>query len=412
MNGLKNFNRFQIADVYRRDNPAMTRGRFREFTQCDYDVAGDYSPMVADAEVISIVGLMLKELQITGYTIKINHRKLLDGLFAACGVPANKIRAISSSIDKLDKLPWEQVRSEMINDKSLPTECADAIGLWICRKGKGLQFLRDLRLKAQNDEMLQGIEDLIRMAEFLEIANGVINNSNSNSISISISHTHSHDHNHHDGTHNHEHSHDHNHQQSDTHTHQHSDNVTNDSNCNLSTNIVFDLSLARGLDYYTGMIFEVVLEGTHVGTFAAGGRYDKLVASLSDGRVDTPCVGASFGLERIFAVFTERQKQLCKVDGILVSVLRADNTDETMKYCVSVANKLRSAGISTNFRMQLKTRTIGDQITEALSDGARFGVIVGFSEYETQTVQLKLFSTRQQSKLNLSELIENINKLI
>lgn len=99
-----NLKRYHIAKVYRRDQPAMTKGRMREFYQCDFDIAGQSDPMVADAEVLTIVSEVLSALEVGEFTIKLNHRKLLDGIFELSGVPEDKIRTISSAVDKLDKV--------------------------------------------------------------------------------------------------------------------------------------------------------------------------------------------------------------------------------------------------------------------------------------------------------------------
>ena len=99
--------RYHIAKVYRRDQPAMSKGRFREFYQCDFDIAGTYDPMLPDAEIIRITCEIFESLGWQGrYTIKINHRKILDGIFEVCGVPSEKIRTISSAVDKLDKVRY------------------------------------------------------------------------------------------------------------------------------------------------------------------------------------------------------------------------------------------------------------------------------------------------------------------
>lgn len=107
MNKISSIKRYHIAKVYRRDNPAMTKGRYREFYQCDFDIAGTYDPMLADAECVKIVAEILDTLDIGDYVIKLNHRQLLDGMFQACGVPADSFRTICSAVDKLDKvIPW------------------------------------------------------------------------------------------------------------------------------------------------------------------------------------------------------------------------------------------------------------------------------------------------------------------
>ncbi|PWA97198.1 hypothetical protein CTI12_AA031840 [Artemisia annua] len=111
MNGLTSFRRYQIGKVYRRDNPS--KGRSREFYQCDFDIAGDES-IGADFEVVRILTELLDEINIGEYAIRLNNRKLLDGMLDICGVPSDKVRTVCSSIDKLDKQPFEQIKKELV----------------------------------------------------------------------------------------------------------------------------------------------------------------------------------------------------------------------------------------------------------------------------------------------------------
>ena len=90
--------------MYRRDQPSVNKGRMREFYQCDFDIAGTYDRMMPDAEVLVVMSSILDKLDIGDYTIKVNHRQILDGMFRVCGVPNDKIRSISSAVDKLDKV--------------------------------------------------------------------------------------------------------------------------------------------------------------------------------------------------------------------------------------------------------------------------------------------------------------------
>ena len=256
---IQNIKRYHIAKVYRRDQPAMTKGRMREFYQCDFDIAGAYDRMVPDAEIIRIVceifgerGLAWSSAKGGGFTIKLNHRAVLDGVFQVCGVPPEKIRSISSAVDKLDKSPWEEVRKEMVEEKGLTEEVADKIWEFVQRKG-GKDVLEELRKDEKamaNESLAKGLEDMELLFGYLE-AFGVLER------------------------------------------------------------IEFNLSLARGLDYYTGVIYEVVTEGSAppstlghkgpkaakktkefdedrsndptvgVGSVAAGGRYDELVGMFS-----------------------------------------------------------------------------------------------------------------------------------
>jgi histidyl-tRNA synthetase len=283
---VQQIKRYQIAKVYRRDQPAMTKGRMREFYQCDFDIAGTYDPMFPDAEIVSLAAEVFEGLGWNGrYTIKINNRKILDGLFEVCGVPTDKIRTISSAVDKLDKLPWEEVRKEMTEEKGLAEDVADKIGEYVVLKGQ-----RDLLKKLQADEKLSanasmkaGMEEMDTLFTYLEA-------------------------------------------------------------CEVLDVISFDLSLARGLDYYTGIIYEIVTEGSAppattasataapgkpsksskskggadfdedrssdpsvgVGSVAAGGRYDNLVGMFCGGKNQIPCVGISFGVDRIFSITKAR----------------------------------------------------------------------------------------------------------
>lgn len=114
--GFKELKRYHIGRVYRRDNPVMTKGRFREFFQCDFDIVGNYAqmPMAPDAECLKIMTEVIEELEIGAYEIKINHRHVLDAILEFAGVPADKFCTTCSSIDKLDKMAWADVAGELV----------------------------------------------------------------------------------------------------------------------------------------------------------------------------------------------------------------------------------------------------------------------------------------------------------
>lgn len=324
---IQNIKRYHIAKVYRRDQPAMTKGRMREFYQCDFDVAGTYDSMVPDAEVLKIICEVFEGLGWNGgYTIKLNHRKILDGIFEVCGVPEDKIRTISSAVDKLDKLPWADVRKEMTEEKGLAEEVADRIGEWVILKGKQdlLDKLRASEELSANASMKKGMDDLALLFEYLEAFDAL-------------------------------------------------------------DRISFDLSLARGLDYYTGLIYEVVTEGSApketpgqgeapqaskrkkgkkgedddrsddptvgVGSVAAGGRYDNLVGMFS-GKAQIPCVGISFGVDRIFSITKARMaadKNSATVRNNEVDVyVMAFGGKGLLKERMQVCSKLWEAGIKVS----------------------------------------------------------------
>ena len=110
MNRIKQIKRYHIAKVYRRDNPSIQKGRYREFYQCDFDIAGQYDPMIPDAECIRVVVEILKELNLSDFVVKVNHRLLLDAIFSISGVSEDNFRTVCSSVDKLDKMSWADVK--------------------------------------------------------------------------------------------------------------------------------------------------------------------------------------------------------------------------------------------------------------------------------------------------------------
>lgn len=342
---VRSMKRYHIAKVYRRDQPAISKGRMREFYQCDFDIAGaNFDPMVPDAEVLKIASEVFEELGWHGrYTIKLNHRKILDGIFAVCGVPPEKIRPISSAVDKLDKMPWSDVRREMTEEKGLDGAVADKIETYVVRKGG-----RDLLEELLKDEVLtanasakQGLDEMGLLMEYLEAFQ-------------------------------------------------------------VLDKISFDLSLARGLDYYTGVIYEVVTEGSApaiatgnpeaqnlqkagkkdkatganiddddrsndpsvgVGSVAAGGRYDDLVGMFSS-KAQIPCVGISFGVDRIFSITKarmEREKgaeslRASEVD-VYVMAFGGKGFNGMLKERMEVCNKLWAAGIKVSYILQFYLST-------------------------------------------------------
>jgi histidyl-tRNA synthetase len=254
MNSVGNIKRFHIAKVYRRDQPQLARGRYREFYQCDFDVAGTYSVMVPDAEVITVAVEILRELPVGNFMIKLNHRKLLDAIFEICGVPPEKFRPICSAVDKLDKAPWADVKTEMVSEKGLAEDVADRIGEFVLNSGEPKVLWAQLTERGIFGEHVganSAMKDLAILFDYLDAMGSL-------------------------------------------------------------ANISFDLSLARGLDYYTGVIYEAVLiDGTsQVGSIAAGGRYDNLVGMFSASGTQTPCVGISIGIERVFTIMERKAEEL------------------------------------------------------------------------------------------------------
>jgi histidyl-tRNA synthetase len=325
---VRSIKRYHIAKVYRRDQPAISKGRMREFYQCDFDIAGTFDPMVPDAEILRIVSEVFEELGWGGrYTIKLNHRKILDGVFAVCGVPEDKTRPICSAVDKLDKMPWADVRKEMVDEKGLDGEIADRIEKYVMHKGSRElldSLLKDEALNA-NASAKAGLEDMALMMDYLEAFN-------------------------------------------------------------VLDKVSFDMSLARGLDYYTGVIYEVVTEGSAgvqadaaksskkgkgkpsedddrsndptlgVGSVAAGGRYDNLVGMFLP-KAQIPCVGISFGVDRIFSITKARLEREQKSAALRSSEVDAyvmafggKGFTGMLKERMDICQKLWTAGIRVNIK--------------------------------------------------------------
>ncbi|KAL2144169.1 hypothetical protein VTI28DRAFT_9544 [Corynascus sepedonium] len=375
--------RYHIAKVYRRDQPAVKKGRMREFYQCDFDIAGVYDPMIPDAEIIRIINEVFEGLGWQGkYTIKLNSRKILDGLFQVCGVPDNLIRPISSAVDKLDKMPWADVRKEMVDEKGLAPEVADKIGTYVVLKGKRdlLEKLKQDEDLAANPSMQQGFADMDLLFTYLE--------------AFKADHT-----------------------------------------------VSFDLSLARGLDYYTGVIYEVVTEGSApkvaaseeakekaakkkggksrdaeedrsddptlgIGSVAAGGRYDNLVGMFS-GKTQVPCVGISFGIDRIFSITQASQKKnerRNEVDVFVMAFGGGKDFTGLLKERSEVCARLWDAGIKAEFLYKVKPK-LQNQFKAAEAGGVPFALILGEDELAQGKAKLKEMGLPDDHPLKEGELI-------
>jgi len=347
---IQKIKRYHIARVYRRDQPSMIRGRYREFYQCDFDIAGDFEAMVPDAECIKIVTEILSELDLGAFTVKVNHRCLLDGMFAVCGVPEDKFRTICSAVDKLDKEPWSAVKCEML-EKGLDEAAADKIGEYVKLNGKSdlaEKLLADAKL-CENPAALKGINDIKVMLEYCELYKCL-------------------------------------------------DHVS------------FDLSLARGLDYYTGVIYEAVLTGANVGSVAGGGRYDNLVGQFAGGKgkSNRPCVGVSLGIERIFAIIEAKIAssdviQRSKETQVLVCTGQKNMLKPRMELCA----ELWEAGIKAELVYKANPKLL-NQLQEAEKDGIPLVLIIGQNELEAGVVKLRLTGSRDDTDVKRTEIVQAI----
>ncbi|GAO15392.1 hypothetical protein UVI_02010550 [Ustilaginoidea virens] len=364
--------RYQIAKVYRRDQPAIARGRLREFHQCDFDIAGAHDPMVPDAEILCVVVEVFEALGL-GVTVKINHRRILDGLFAVAGVPADKIRSISSAVDKLDKMPWGDVKTEML-DKGLSDQVADRVGEYVQRSGGVLEMLDVLKASetlAANEDVRAGIADVGLLASYLEAFG-------------------------------------------------------------IGDAVSFDCSLARGLDYYSGLIFEAVMQApkepesgdrnqsSQVGSIAAGGRYDDLVGMY--GKRPIPCVGISFGVDRIFTILKPPADKDAKTSSpvsrnldVYVMAIGGKEFDGLLLERMAVTRQLWRAGIRAEYSAKVKPKPL-QQFKASM--GVPLAVILGPDELAAGQVRLKVFQPDAEEEndpgrlVAKDDLVEEVKRLL
>ncbi|XP_036752049.1 histidine--tRNA ligase, cytoplasmic isoform X2 [Manis pentadactyla] len=326
----------------------------------DFDIAGQFDPMIPDAECLKIVCEILSSLQIGDFLVKVNDRRLLDGMFAICGVPDSKFRTICSSVDKLDKVSWEEVKNEMVGEKGLTAEVADHIGDYVQQHG-GLslveQLFQDPKL-SQNKQALEGLGDLRLLFEYLSLFG-------------------------------------------------------------IADKISFDLSLARGLDYYTGVIYEAMLlqtpprtgeEPLGVGSVAAGGRYDGLVGMFDPKGRKVPCVGLSIGVERIFSIVEQRLEALEeKVRTTETQVLVASAQKKLLEERLKLVSELWDAGIKAEL-LYKKNPKLLSQLQYCEEAGIPLVAIIGEQELEDGVIKLRSVASREEVDVRREDLVEEIKK--
>ncbi|KAJ3426153.1 histidyl-tRNA synthetase [Anaeramoeba flamelloides] len=363
-NNCKEIRRYHIARVYRRDQPVMSKGRYREFYQCDFDIAGNFETMVPDAEILKVVTEILLKIDGIGkFRVRVNNRHLLDGMLELCGVKTEKVRTVSSSIDKLDKETWENVENEMINEKGIPKEVTEKIHKYIVLEGTPKELLKQIKEKGLFEGSERSLKALDEMETLFDYCDKL----------------------------------------------------------EITQYMWFDLSLARGLDYYTGLVYEVILTGgKDVGSIAGGGRYDNLLGTFLKRKV--PAVGVSLGIERIFTMvertYRERAKKLSKEKGIK-EVVRESETEvyissigpnlisQRLEYC----NLLWKNGIKAQFNQKRKVKLV-DDIAFCLKHGIPLMVVFGQDEIENGTVKVKILSKDTQIDVNIVELPKKVSEIL
>ncbi len=329
------FKRFQIQPVWRADRPQ--KGRYREFYQCDVDVIGSDS-LIGELELIQIVEEVYRRLGIN-VCLHINNRKILAGIAEVIGAP-DKIVDITVAIDKLDKIGVEAVNAEL-KERGLDEQQVNALQPVLNQESgiKNQDKLASLKEFLASSEIgLKGIAEMEEIFEELSIVN-----------------------------------------------------------CQLS--IELDLCLARGLNYYTGAIFEVKTLDAQIGSITGGGRYDNLTGIF--GLPGVSGVGISFGADRIYDVLTELDlfpKELLTTTQVLFATFGSDE----LHYALGWAKELRKAGIAVE--VYPEPTKMKKQMGYADAKGIPFVAIVGGDEMAQNKVMLKNMTTGEQQLVDLENL--------
>ncbi|WP_179006427.1 histidine--tRNA ligase [Winogradskyella forsetii] len=332
------FKRYQIQPVWRADRPQ--KGRFREFFQCDADVVGSKS-LFQEVEFIQLYDAVFSALKLEGVTIKINNRKILSGIAEVIGAQ-DKLIDFTVALDKLDKIGEEKVKEEM-RSKGISEEGISKLQPLFTLKGGFGEQIESLKSILSSSEIgLKGIEEL----EFINTAI---------------------------------------------------------SNLKLKTaTLQLDVTLARGLNYYTGAIFEVSApEGVNMGSIGGGGRYDDLTGIF--GLKDMSGVGISFGLDRIYLVLEELDLFPATIAESTKVIFINFGENEAMA-CLQAVTKLRQAGVKAE--LYPDAAKMKKQMNYANRRNIPFVVLVGEEELKSGVFALKNMASGEQHKVEFSALVE------
>jgi len=321
------FKRYQLQKVWRGDRPQ--KGRFREFYQFDIDIVGrNELPLSCDAEVVSVVGLVMESLGFGPYSLRINNRKLLAGIYSELGLSEQARKAAIVAVDKILKIGKDGVKVELQKIEGISQEAIDTIVLSTsiaCRVDELAEHIQ--RLKMSTPLVLEGMQELQTIFSLVPRS--------------------------------------------------------------VRDRLVVDLSLARGLDYYTGLIVETALDRyPDFGSIVSGGRYDDLASEFTDQKL--PGVGVSIGLSRLMELaFSEGLVAVSKksLTDVLVTVYQ----EQDREYLNQLAQELRECGIATE--VFYKSPKLGKQIEYAEAKGIRYVVFV---DGASRHVQIKDLETKEQ----------------
>ena len=333
------FKRYQIQPVWRADRPQ--KGRYREFYQCDADVVGSDS-LLYEVEIIQMIDAVFTKFG-ARVCIKVNSRKILSGIAEMIG-QADKIVDITVAMDKLDKIGLAGVNAELAG-AGVPAEAIEKLQPIIELRGTNEEKLATMKEVLKDSETgLKGVEELEWILNTLKVSAGVLKNE-----------------------------------------------------------VELDLTLARGLNYYTGAIFEVKALDVEIGSITGGGRYDNLTGIF--GMPGLSGVGFSFGADRIFDVLN--QLNLYPKEAVeTTKVLFVNFGEKEMQFCMGAAAQLRAAGVSVEiYPDSVKMKK---QMSYANAKAIPFVAIVGETELAEGKVNVKNMMTGEQSLMTAEEMVKQL----
>ena len=343
------FRRYQIQRVWRGETPQARKGRFREFYQCDIDIIGrDKLSYLAEAEIPSVIYNVFQEMGIGEFRIRINNRKVLKGLLTKFGVPGGGAAAVLRALDKIEKEDAQKVLGDLEREGMSGAAARQLYGIVSARRGTDETLDLLSGFAGENEMLEQGLAESRRIVAAIRKFG-----------------------------------------------------VPDSAFC-------MDLGVVRGLDYYTGTIYETTLvHHPDLGSICSGGRYDDLASYFTDTRL--PGVGISIGLTRLFAKLKEAgllKPPLKTPAEVLVTRME----DQDLGGYLKMAAILRRAGINTE--VYLEPAKLKNQLAYAEKKGFRVALIAGENEFADHVVQVKNLATRTAANCSLAELVATVEHIL